>query len=177
MAIGDAKSGPRRVGGLFVGLPERRPSIAASVQSNADAKLESARYEYRRGVFRLWVVCCSLWRPPLCRTRRSATNFSDVTRLRSGRRSRRGAMSTDYSTSQNLCWYQQAKFRALYPEYSDLSDPELSKRLYAKAGQPLKETRPWTFVAQCAEVAVGVPLVVLVLGWSMVWAFPGFGRA
>ena len=31
VAIGDAKSGPRRVGGLFVGLPERRPSVAASV--------------------------------------------------------------------------------------------------------------------------------------------------
>jgi len=86
----------------------------------------------------------------------------------------RGAMDNDYSDSEDLCWYEVPKFRKLSPGYRDLSDQELNKRLYAKAGRPLKEMRPWTLVAERAAVALSVPTVVLAVGWSLFWAFAGF---
>jgi hypothetical protein len=33
---------------------------------------------------------------------------------------------------------------------------------------------PWTILAMWAGIAFGIPLVVLVLGASLVWAFSGF---
>lgn len=33
---------------------------------------------------------------------------------------------------------------------------------------------PWTSVGVAAGIAVGIPLVVLILGASLVWAFSGF---
>jgi hypothetical protein len=38
-----------------------------------------------------------------------------------------------------------SKFRSLYPEYNDLLDDELSRKLYAGHGMPLRElTNPWS---------------------------------
>ena len=31
--------------------------------------------------------------------------------------------------------------------------------------------RPWTLIAERVGIALGVPLVVLMLGWSLLWAF------
>jgi hypothetical protein len=75
---------------------------------------------------------------------------------------------------QNLCWYKAEDFRRLYPEYKDLSDKALSEKLYQKAGQPLQHTHPWKGVITAAAVAFGVPLMVLGLGWSLLWALSGF---
>ena len=115
----------------------------------------------RRGLFRLWITFAALfalvtatlsyteirneffWRKPPADWKALLPVACDQAR---------GAANTDYSTSQNLCWYEQDKFRALYPEYADLTEPELSKRLYAKAGQPLREMRPWTRVGERAVV-------------------------
>ena len=36
------------------------------------------------------------------------------------------------------------------------------------------EPNPWASVATAAGVALGIPLVVLILGASLVWAFSGF---
>jgi len=33
---------------------------------------------------------------------------------------------------------------------------------------------PWTILAMCAGIAFGIPLAVLALGASLVWAFSGF---
>jgi hypothetical protein len=88
----------------------------------------------------------------------------------------RGTFEANYSRSDGLCWYEEPTFRSLYPEYRDLSEQELSKRLYAKVGRPLKEMRPWRLVAERAGIALGVPLAVLAFGWSLVWALSGFSR-
>ena len=80
----------------------------------------------------------------------------------------------DFSVFEHYCWYEMQKFRTLYPEYKDLQDYDLNVRLYAAAGQPLKQFRPWTMVMEQASVAFGIPLAVLVLGWALVWAFRGF---
>jgi hypothetical protein len=89
----------------------------------------------------------------------------------------RGAEGPDYSKSEDLCWYETAKFQALYPEYRDLDERELSKRVYEKAGRPLKEMRPWRLMSERAGIALGVPLAVLILGWALLWAFSGFRGA
>jgi hypothetical protein len=102
----------------------------------------------------------------------------------------RGVAGTDYSTQSGRdpgpwdtyakpnyfdnCWYVMSKFRPLYPEYKDLSDKELSQRLYAEHGVPIREPNPWATLGWWASIAFGVPLVVLVLGASVVWAFSGF---
>jgi hypothetical protein len=41
------------------------------------------------------------------------------------------------------------------------------------AGEP---THPWRLLCGTSLVAAGVPLSVLALGWSLLWAFSGFKR-
>jgi hypothetical protein len=89
----------------------------------------------------------------------------------------RGVAGSDYSEMQNLCWYSTEAFRRLYPEYKDLSDKALSEKLYEKVGQPLKHIHPWEGVGKVAGVAFGIPIVTLLVGWSMLWAFSGFRSA
>ena len=55
-----------------------------------------------------------------------------------------------------------------------MSDKELDKRLYAKAGKPLVEFHPWAKVAKTAAIAMGVPLAILALGYALFWALAGF---
>jgi hypothetical protein len=66
------------------------------------------------------------------------------------------------------CWYTMSKFRPLYPEYNNLSDYELIRMLYGI------RVRPWATLGMWASIAVGIPLAVLILGASLVWAFSGF---
>ena len=87
-----------------------------------------------------------------------------------------GVLSTDYSQSDGECWYVKDAFRNLYPEYKDLNDHDLNERLYAKAGRPLKHFHPWVKVGEAVGVAFGVPLAVLVLGFSLMWVGSGFSR-
>jgi hypothetical protein len=86
----------------------------------------------------------------------------------------RGKAEADYRVSEGLCWYPEPTFRVLFPEYKDLDENSLSTRLYARAGRPLKPIRPWRTVLEKAGIAFGVPLAVLALGWSLIWAFSGF---
>jgi len=98
----------------------------------------------------------------------------------------RGVAGVDYSTERgqrdyfgdrpnifSTCLYAMSKFRPLYPEYNNLSDKELSRKLYAEV--PTRELpNPWATLGWWAAIAFGIPLVVLVLGASLVWAFSGF---
>jgi hypothetical protein len=88
----------------------------------------------------------------------------------------RGVAGTDYNRSQKdgLCWYAIDNFRRLNPEYKNLNDEDLSNRLYEKAGQPIEHLHPWRKVMETASIAFGVPLVVLALGYSLLWVFAGF---
>jgi hypothetical protein len=96
----------------------------------------------------------------------------------------RGVAGTDYSTQQERhpgdpyakpCWYAISKFRPLYPEYNNMSDKELSRKLYAEHDVPIRDLpNPWMTLGMWAAIAFGIPLVVLILGSSLVWAFSGF---
>jgi hypothetical protein len=100
----------------------------------------------------------------------------------------RGVAGEDYTTKQGQspgpwdqyatpnpfdnCWYAISKFRPLYPEYNELSDNDLTRRLYALHGVEVRNT--WATVGIWAGIAFGIPVVVLVLGASLAWAFSGF---
>jgi hypothetical protein len=82
--------------------------------------------------------------------------------------------TTDYYKSEGQCWYSRVVFRRLYPEYKDLSDRDLSDRLYSKAGRPLRHPHPWTKMAQAAGIAIGFPTAVLTFACLLGWAISGF---
>ncbi len=86
----------------------------------------------------------------------------------------RGIPGTNYTDRNGTCWYDSKTFRKFYPEYNDLSNRELGKKLMAAAGTPLIEFHPWHKVLETAAIAFGCPLGVLILGWGLVWAFAGF---
>lgn len=77
-------------------------------------------------------------------------------------------------TSDN-CWYTISKFRPLYPEYSDVEDEDLARRLYKAIGQPLPESpNPWFTLGWGLGIALGAPLGVLALGAALAWVLAGF---
>jgi hypothetical protein len=146
----------------------------------------------RKGAFRLWVVTSVLFALVVIvlsysETRdefRNAHTDWDAESAKYGGISllpvlcpgaaARGMIGTDYTEQNGICWYSTANFRRLYPEYNDLGNHDLSEKVYAKAGQSLKEFHPWHRVMTTLLVALGYPLAALVLGWSLFWAFAGF---
>jgi hypothetical protein len=159
---------------------------------------------WRRGLFRLWIVGTVLFLLAI-----AAISYSEIrkqfqeTSLQQYLEANselllpvlcgkvRGVAGTDYTTKQGQnpgpwdiyskpnpfdnCWYTMSKFRALFPEYNDLSDKELSRKLYADHGVPTRDLpNPWVTLGTWASIAFGIPLVVLMLGASLVWAFSGF---
>jgi hypothetical protein len=150
---------------------------------------------WRRGLFRLWIVGSALFVIAVAYVsygdikkefeasalqRYLEANSKLMVPVRCGQA--RGVVGTDYERNPGFepnevdsCWYGMAKFRPLYPEYKDLSDKELSRRLYAEHGVPTRELpNPWVTLGTWAAIGFGIPLVVLVFGSSLVWAFSGF---
>jgi hypothetical protein len=76
-----------------------------------------------------------------------------------------------YATQSDNCWYPISKFRHLFSEYNDLSDDALIEKLYQDSGTPLSEARPWMTSAEAAGIALVPPLVLLMMGSTLVWAF------
>lgn len=75
----------------------------------------------------------------------------------------------------DTCWYEMPKFRLLYPEYNGLSDKELGSKLYRKMGIPTHDLpNRWITMLRYAAIAFGIPLIVLILGAALSWAFSGF---
>lgn len=74
------------------------------------------------------------------------------------------------------CWYAISKFRPLYPELRNLSDKELSAKLYDEllSDAPWADPAPWTSLAIWCGFAVGIPLGVLVFGFAIAWVISGF---
>jgi hypothetical protein len=147
---------------------------------------------WRRGLFRLWIVGAALFVIAV-----GAISYSDIKAqfvavvpspppqryeilVPQLCKDARGDAGTDYTTRKGQnpgpwdtdpyqdCWYTMSKFRPLYPEYNNLSDAELIRMLYGI------RVRPWATLGLWASIAVGVPLALLILGASLVWAFSGF---
>lgn len=88
----------------------------------------------------------------------------------------RGKLSLDYinNLEGNFCWYTNSKFRLFYPEYKDLNDEQLSIKLYEKANIKITPSRPWIVLLKVISLALGIPIAIFVLGWSLIWALSGF---
>jgi len=91
----------------------------------------------------------------------------------------RGKAGTDYEvfddrSKTNKCWYQVPKLRTLFPEYKDLTDDQLSDRLYQKAGIQTTPVSPWALVMRAVSIAIGIPLIVLAVGSALGWSLAGF---
>jgi hypothetical protein len=158
---------------------------------------------WRRGLFRLWIVGSALFviafasisygeikaqfdrtaakkdlfMPTLCGEARgkAGTDYAIKTKGEPGPWDEFKAKPNFFET----CWYPISKFRAFYPEYNDLPDGELTRKLYTAHGiltfdDLIPAPKPWATVGIWASIAFGIPLVVLVLGASLVWAFSGF---
>jgi hypothetical protein len=144
------------------------------------------RINLRRGLFRLWIIfaCLFVFAVGIASTRGIREEFSKASTAKKWGwalvvpvdcSQARGEVGSDYSKEKDgLCWYEMPKFRAQYPEYKDLNDDQLSDRLYGQAGIPVTPIRPWTKVTQAAGIALGVPVGILILGWSLMWALSGF---
>jgi hypothetical protein len=77
-------------------------------------------------------------------------------------------------TNMVHCWYEMPKFRALFPEYKDMTDDTLSDRLYVNAGIPTKRLPSlWKTLAITAGKPIGVPISVLALGCAITWIAAG----
>src|SRR5215471_2513020 len=61
-----------------------------------------------------------------------------------------------------------------------VTDPKLIEQLEAAPPDPINfgylipTPNPWASVGPAVAIALGIPLVVLILGSSLVWAFSGF---
>ena len=81
----------------------------------------------------------------------------------------------DKSGSVRNCWYKIDALRRLYPEYNDLSDDVLSTKLYQKAAISIKEpAAPWKTLGIVLLIAIGVPVLALLLGAALAWVLSGF---
>lgn len=151
-----------------------------------------ASLNIRQGTLRLWVVASVLFAigvgsasySGICQEFKNANtdwdaevkSYGGYSLLPADCGKARGTAGADYENTRNdgLCWYRTEDFRRLYPEYKDLSNRALSERLYAKPGQTLEHFHPWNTVMKAAGIAFGVPVAVLVLRFSLFWAFAGF---
>jgi hypothetical protein len=91
----------------------------------------------------------------------------------------RGKAGTDYEVFDDpstpiKCWHQIPKFRALFPEYKDLTDDQLSDRLPKGGHANDAASVPMALVIRAASIAIGVPLIVLAIGSVLGWSLAGF---
>jgi hypothetical protein len=158
---------------------------------------------WARGLFRLWLVGAALYVPVIAflgypevmnnfdRSVRVYVNKNKLEMVPVPCGDVRGEAGTDYTTKwgqepgpwdkyakvthYDKCWYSISNFRALYPEYADLSDRDLLSKTYKTAGAELDPDRkPWTTLFFWLGVALGIPLLILVLGKALFWAIVGF---
>ncbi len=156
-----------------------------------------------RGFFRLWVLGSILFVMAIAYTSYGEikAQFNDVATMKWAEQNivflvphlcgdARGIAGRDYSTREGQpgpwdvyakpnpfddCWYEIPKFRQLYPEFGNQSDKELSSKLYADAGRPIRDLpNPWTTLTSWIGIAVTIPLAALILGAGLGWAFKGF---
>ena len=141
---------------------------------------------WRRGLLRLWIVGSVLFVIAVAFVGYSeikqqfdeadwvdVNGDREVPQLCGDARGVAGVDYTERGQRETTCWYAMSKFRPLYPEYNNLSDEELSRKLYDYA-DPWFRHVPWATLETWASIALGIPLAVLVLGASLVWAFSGF---
>jgi hypothetical protein len=106
----------------------------------------------RRGLFRLWIVGAALFVLAV-----AFLNYSDIEE------------EFEDAASVILLPVPHPEVIKRFQEGSlkPVTDPTLIKRLE-------RTPNPWVSVARVAAIALGIPLAVLALGSSLLWALSGF---
>ena len=157
--------------------------------------------DWSRGLFRLWLVTSLAWvalvtaiswsdlADEFSRSKDEAAYNAIATPLVPiDCKVAKGVQGTDYKKEDEgpwleyqrdptlrRCWYELPKFRQIFPEYADLNDDDLAHRLYAAVDKELKPTpHPWRHLANVAALALGVPILLLVIGLVLRWVGQGF---
>jgi hypothetical protein len=153
--------------------------------------LLEATVNFRQGFLRLWVVGSVLfvvavglvsYKQVMSEFERSS-QWQDWSKFRVipvDCRNARGKSGIDYDGNffdrfdeptrgtDPKCWYKIDALRRLYPEYNDLSEDVLINKLRQKAGVPTTEPEaPWKTLRIVILVAVGVPVLFLLLGEAL----------
>jgi len=136
----------------------------------------------RRGFLRLWIVasCVVVLAVVLISYRDIRQQFEvgyvnlDDSMVPVPCTKARGLAFTDYSQAEGFCWYKLENLKRLYPELKDFNDTDLSSRFDERAGWPARHVDPWGAVRDSAEVGLGIPAAIFVLGYVLIWAFAGF---
>jgi hypothetical protein len=143
---------------------------------------------FKQGFFRIWVVGSvvfagavgvSGYEKVAAEFERAGQHFPGILMVPVNCRDARGTAKEDYTTGLDgpWCWYQIDALRRLYPEYNDLSDDSVGDRLYKKASIATNPAAPWKVLGNMLLIAIGVPLLVLLLGAALAWALSGFTAA
>ena len=142
-----------------------------------------ALMNFRRGFFRLWLLFSILFvigttavffRDVMSEFEKAALVANSILMVPVACSDARGKAGTDYEvfddpSKTSKCWYQVPKLRALFPEFKDLTDDQLSDRLYQKAGIQITPVSPWSLIMRAVSIAIGVPLLVLAVGSALGW--------
>ena len=137
----------------------------------------------RQGLFRLWVVLSIMFAVFAVAARHEIVSrgFAQERRIREQQLvpadcgQLRGVAGTDYRKNDpdTGCWLSLPKFRALYPEYSDLDDQNLKIKMYAKAPQTWL-INPWSEILRGLVEVLGVVGITFVAGRATIWVVNGF---
>jgi len=147
---------------------ERNPELALAKRPRRKTALIAVNW--RRGLFRLWIVGAALFVIAVASISYSGikAEFDAVARA--------PKLVTDPKLIEQLEAAVASKPKAAAPSAElppgyvlDKPPPRLTPVDY----DPFAPN-PWTSVGVAAGIAVGIPLVVLILGASLVWAFSGF---
>jgi hypothetical protein len=146
---------------------------------------------FQRGMLRIWIVVSILWVIGVAvfffnpvKAAFEVQDFSSVGILQVPVPCDkvRGQEGKDYENgpwnnyrAKATCWYDVRKFRVLFPEYKDLSEKELSDKLYPAAGVELTPSpNPWPLLGKALLIAIVGPVLLLVTGLVMGWIYLGF---
>jgi hypothetical protein len=86
----------------------------------------------------------------------------------------RGIAGTDYFSFRGECWLPTVSIKILYPELKSADQYELADKLYEQVGHPIMHLHPWRKVFEAVTLALGMPLVLLILWLCSRWVISGF---
>jgi hypothetical protein len=106
----------------------------------------------RRGLFRLWIVGSALWV--------LAVAFVSYGNIEEEFEDATSVIFQPVPDPEVLKRFQEGTLKPV-------TDPTLIKRLE-------RTPNPWASVGRAAAIALGIPLAILALGLSLLWALSGF---
>jgi hypothetical protein len=151
---------------FFGALRPSRPALTPPVRLDARSEINQVRgsfggqqMNWRRGLFRLWIVGTALFVLAV-----AFVSYSEI-KAEFDAAGRAPKLVTDTALIKQL--------EAAPPDETRPFDPDEFLRRYEPHYIPHKPN-PWATLAVWASIALGIPLAVLALGSSLVWALSGF---